>query len=327
MTAGERGCFHAMQWDQNLLRSGAISGQPLYNTRAALAFTEPGTFKARQTWIALKHLHVLEVEETLPRIAYLSLSSDRVHISFPSNAIFNPVWGGIALRPGEIVFHGHGQGAHDRTTGPSCWGLISIESQVLADYAHHVAAIRIAVPQVGQILRPLKSAATRLIQLHRKACRMAAKNPALFSHGEVSRALENELLDALGHCLVASDTDDRLSARARKFSAMAAFEGAVRAHLTRPLTAPFSTMIGIPERTLRSYCAGTLGMSPNQYLRLLRLNLIRAALRHSDPASTSVEAVARHYQFTELGRFAVTYREIFGESPSRTLHSAGLKIS
>jgi AraC-like DNA-binding protein len=60
-------------------------------------------------------------------------------------------------------------------------------------------------------------------------------------------------------------------------------------------------------------------MGPHQYLRLRRLSLIRAALQHADPASTSVEAVARHYQFGEPGRFAMAYRKIFGESPSVTL--------
>ena len=76
------------------------------------------------------------------------------------------------------------------------------------------------------------------------------------------------------------------------------------------------------ERTLRMCCAKFLGVSPTRYLLLQRLNKARAALRRADPAKASVAEVARHHQFLELGRFAVTYRTTFGESPSVTLHRA-----
>jgi transcriptional regulator GlxA family with amidase domain len=77
--------------------------------------------------------------------------------------------------------------------------------------------------------------------------------------------------------------------------------------------------IGVPERTLRVCCAEFLGVSPTRYVLLQRLNKARSALRRADPSTTSVAEVARNHQFVELGRFAVAYRTIFGESPSATL--------
>jgi transcriptional regulator GlxA family with amidase domain len=59
-----------------------------------------------------------------------------------------------------------------------------------------------------------------------------------------------------------------------------------------------------------------------RYLLLQRLNRARAALRRADPSKASVAEVARNHQFLELGRFAVTYRATFGESPSITLQRA-----
>jgi transcriptional regulator GlxA family with amidase domain len=47
--------------------------------------------------------------------------------------------------------------------------------------------------------------------------------------------------------------------------------------------------------------------------------MARSALLRADPATTSVAEIARKHQFLELGRFAVTYRTIFGEMPSTTL--------
>jgi transcriptional regulator GlxA family with amidase domain len=83
--------------------------------------------------------------------------------------------------------------------------------------------------------------------------------------------------------------------------------------------------IGVPERTLRVCCTEFLGMSPTRYLLLRRLNMARSALRRADPATASVAEIARSCQFQEPGRFAVTYRTIFGEMPSSTLRRKSIK--
>jgi len=43
------------------------------------------------------------------------------------------------------------------------------------------------------------------------------------------------------------------------------------------------------------------------------------SVRRADPATASVAEIARIHQFLEPGRFAVTYRTIFGEMPSTAL--------
>jgi transcriptional regulator GlxA family with amidase domain len=72
-------------------------------------------------------------------------------------------------------------------------------------------------------------------------------------------------------------------------------------------------------------CTEFLGMSPTRYLLLRRLNMARSALRRADPATASVAEIARLHQFLEPGRFAVTYRTVFGEMPSSTLRRSLIK--
>jgi AraC family ethanolamine operon transcriptional activator len=61
-------------------------------------------------------------------------------------------------------------------------------------------------------------------------------------------------------------------------------------------------------------------MGPKRYLLLHRLHLARRALRQAEPDETTVTDTATRYGFWQLGRFAVEYQSLFGESPSVTLH-------
>jgi transcriptional regulator GlxA family with amidase domain len=78
--------------------------------------------------------------------------------------------------------------------------------------------------------------------------------------------------------------------------------------------------VGVPERTLLDGFQRFKGVSPIQYLRAVRLEHARQALRDG-PAHARVAEVALACGFAHLGRFSIAYREQFGESPSDTLRS------
>ena len=61
------------------------------------------------------------------------------------------------------------------------------------------------------------------------------------------------------------------------------------------------------------------GVTPHAYFLRRRLNQARSVLLSEDPAQRKVTEIALSLGFSELGRFAVRYREMFGESPSETL--------
>jgi AraC family ethanolamine operon transcriptional activator len=79
---------------------------------------------------------------------------------------------------------------------------------------------------------------------------------------------------------------------------------------------------GVSERTLRAAFHDYFGIGPVQFLRLRTLNQVRAALRNSNPALTTVTEVATRFGVWELGRLARDYRLLFGELPSATLRSS-----
>ncbi len=107
--------------------------------------------------------------------------------------------------------------------------------------------------------------------------------------------------------------------------------GAVTIRLVEDYVAAFAgETVEIPDichdlrlsrRTLDRSFQEHLGTGPKTYLRLSRLSAARAALMDARPGTASVTQVALDHGFSELGRFSVLYRRMFGETPAQTLRS------
>jgi transcriptional regulator GlxA family with amidase domain len=62
------------------------------------------------------------------------------------------------------------------------------------------------------------------------------------------------------------------------------------------------------------------GITPKKYLHHLRLNAIRKELICADPHATFISDLAVKYDFLHMGHFSEGYKQMFGETPSQTLH-------
>jgi len=102
---------------------------------------------------------------------------------------------------------------------------------------------------------------------------------------------------------------------------MRRFRRVVEENPEEPLYIPeICKAIRVSPRALLLCCQEHLGMGPKRYLLLRRMHLARRALRQATPGTTSVTEIATRHGFWQLGRFAVKYHSLFGESPSATLH-------
>jgi AraC-like DNA-binding protein len=101
---------------------------------------------------------------------------------------------------------------------------------------------------------------------------------------------------------------------------VARFEERVQAELrTSPKIADLCSAMAISQPTLLRAVRIIRGTTPSGYLRKERLAQAREELSSSTLETSSVTHVAMQFGFRELGRFAVDYREAFGERPSDTL--------
>lgn len=97
-------------------------------------------------------------------------------------------------------------------------------------------------------------------------------------------------------------------------------EAFVRADVAAPV--PVSTLchlLGLSERALRNAFYSVRGMSPKRWMLAERLQGVRSALSQACAGPVTVTDVATDFGFNELGRFAATYKEAFGEAPSETV--------
>lgn len=89
--------------------------------------------------------------------------------------------------------------------------------------------------------------------------------------------------------------------------------------------------IGLPEiasaarvspRALQQAFREYLNTTPHAYLRRARLAAAHRDLQRADPDSgTTVTDIAARWGFTNPGRFAAAYRQLYGRLPSHTLHT------
>ena len=277
-------------------------------------------FRARITWAELHHLQVLRCEEDSPRIAYVQLAPGLAFVTFPAGSEPLPVWRGREMAAGEIVFHSRGERLHQWTPGHSVWNVIAIDPAQLEHYGWALSGAPFSLPPEGRALQPSPRLAARLRRLHAQACRLAETKSKILSHSEVARAIEQGLIQALVTCLTTAKARTEGYTKRHHARIMVRFEEVLAEHLSRPLHMPeLCDRIVVSDRTLRSCCAEFLGMTPTQYVLLRRLKEVRRALCDAHPDKVKVAEVADRFGFTQLGRFAGTYRATFGEAPSTTL--------
>ncbi len=286
----------------------------------SLLIAGPGVFQVQLNRIELKHSILLSCDESLPRVAHVSLARHSVFLFFPTRKAEPVGVAGLDVEFGDLVVCGPRR-FFMRTTGPVGWGCILFKPSRLSGTRRLNAGCGFDHPECGWIARPARPLIRRLLRLHREAAQSALNSPGSITDPGSAAELEQLLMEAARGCVASAegmriDTSDQ-----SQLSLMNRFQDIVRASSGKLVSqADLEANLGVSGRTLRSYCQKHLGMSPARYLRLHRMTLIRRALLRADPANCTVQEIASHYGFNEAGRFAVAYRALYGDFPSATLH-------
>lgn len=145
------------------------------------------------------------------------------------------------------------------------------------------------------------------------------KHPELLGDAEVCSDSESLLLEAVGATITQHTKETGiLGSNTRNKAFNRVIE--ICEHLKKPISIPrLAAQVGVSQRTLELSFQETIGISARTYMRWCRIRGAHRELLQHDPATTKVADVAANWYFTEFGRFATEYKQLFGESPSKTL--------
>ena len=150
----------------------------------------------------------------------------------------------------------------------------------------------------------------------------AALGDGLTHHPAVRRRLRESLVSGL---LLAAGHRyrDRLDDPQVKLAAPRTVRRVTEAIHAEPGTAftlgDLAVIAGVGRRSLQDSFQRHLGLSPMTYLRDVRLTHAHRELLAADPGAVNVAEIAYRWGFAHLGRFAASYRDRYGVSPSMTL--------
>jgi hypothetical protein len=189
-----------------------------------LLVTEAGAFWSRLTQITLDRLGLASAEEQLERIAVIAIPANTVLISWPSGKTPAPLWGGLAMKAGEMMSLGSGNRVHARTGGSSRWHAIRLPENDLLCYGRALCGANFIVPPGLTLWRPSPATSRRLAGLHRAAINMAKSGSRSLSDIQAAHGLEQEVIYALIGCLCGRPAEEETPAGGRYRNILAQLE-------------------------------------------------------------------------------------------------------
>jgi AraC-like DNA-binding protein len=285
--------------------------------------TASGSFHADVLQVRMGGIWLHRIHICLPEINTVAVKPGRRSIGFLTECNSSSLLDcGHEVRPGDIVVN-RSDIVHQRSDADFHYGTVSLASDQLAAAAEAIVGRELPENLHKSTVRPPSALMLRLLNLHKGIGQLAHDTPDILQLPEVSRALESELTHILVRSLAEGYSVEPTTGGRRHDTILTRFVKFLEANPDRPLyLTEICAAIGAAERTLRASCEEHLGMGPIRYLTLRRMHLVRRALLRSDPSKVTVTRIVTDHGFWELGRFAVAYRTLFGESPSDTLRQS-----
>jgi AraC family transcriptional regulator, ethanolamine operon transcriptional activator len=161
----------------------------------------------------------------------------------------------------------------------------------------------------------------RLQQGFRRICDPGHHLGAAIGHERTRGSLEDIVVDALAGILSENAWTDVRGITAQKKTVDRIRDYVFARVDNPPRIAELCRHAGVSRRTLQGCFQDALGLTPLQYLRMLRLNAVRRELRALAAAGqpVSIGDVAARWGFWHWSRFTENYRRLFAELPSHTV--------
>ena len=164
------------------------------------------------------------------------------------------------------------------------------------------------------------SAVTRLGTTLGELLEVIRACPEVLQHPQAVQALESDVMALVRRSLPSPDPIRPRRGRAtRQHGLQRAIEYLRSAGPASVSVADLCRAACVTERTLQYAFRETFGVSPLRLLHLRRFHAARQRLLGAVSKTNTVKDIALEHGFYQMGRFAIRYKSLFGESPSESL--------
>jgi len=229
----------------------------------------------------------------------------------------------IAMRPGRSQFE---------LLTPNNFEILGLVVD-RKDLERHIQALNQSsiLPRAMQdeLLKIKPGQRMRLQELVRQILEEASRTPDIVVNPSSSESIRIAVLDTLAEVCSTHETTARAPYRQMSHYKIVR---EVRQHLLQNQEETITVVdlcqrFQISRRTLQYAFQDVMGMSPNAYLRTIRLNGVRRCLRDPGSGVMSVQQAAADWGFWHLSQFARDYQGLFGELPSERLKRRSAAVS
>lgn len=233
-------------------------------------------------------------------------------------------WEGRPVGDGDLVLCGPGAESYAFDPAGARFAIISVGLQAAANVAA-MAGVSMESRGSSRLVRSAPDVVHALRQHLLRLKGQVETCPGILDSAPARREAERIVSHTLANCTASTRRRvDRTNEPPAWSDTVRRAEAFFRGHMSESVSiAQLSAIAGVSERSLRNAFHHVYTTSPKRYFRLWQLHQVRRTLRSANPLQASVTTVATCYGFFELGRFAGSYKALFGEAPSQTLNRAG----
>lgn len=247
--------------------------------------------------------------------------ADAYMFGIPVDSAGEGYHGGRPIRRDSVIVLRGGQDLDLRAPPQLDLVAVSMPIDALSRYAREIER-----RDIGSELRDVvvASPASERMQRFRGLLLMAldsiSHNPEKLQHAAMRKALGQTLFGAVLDLLGPGGERPAHDGPTRSHAIVSRAQEYMRVHVEDALTVEdLCRELRVSRRTLQYSFREVLRVNPVSYLRALRLNGVRRALKSADQRCGSVQDIAARWGFWHLSHFACDYRRMFGELPSETL--------
>ena len=253
-----------------------------------------------------------------PMLSRTMIRDDMVAVTLMRRTVAGSRWCEMSLRPGAVVVHAPSSPHTARNLVGTEFMFVIAERAQLEEQAD-LLGVQLQPPPRGEVHLLAPSTKTALIgQTFQTLERHTAAG------GRPSDAVADGVVSAIALALSEDDREQQIGGRHRidgRRVVWTCMDYAASIHRI-PSIGELCLVTNVSERTLREVFAREYDVPPTQYFRAWALDQARRRLINGMEDGVTVTEVATGLGFDHLGRFAIRYKQTYGEPPSETLRTA-----